>query len=173
VSKTKAKSNAKSKSKAKKADSGIPKKVAGVKMPKAVQGGAFATLFSSDLGREILADALIAAAGAAAAALTRTRAAKNAGSAAMDAGSTAASIGSELMQTAAGAVAGVVTDTAKNLLPANLLGGEGQESKGQGRDSGTEGGENSMRQRYAHLATDHNVRKTSKPTDKGSKPGKR
>src|SRR5215211_6183971 len=45
--------------------SGVPKKVAGVKVPKAVrQSKSLSTLLTSRLGREILADALIAAAGA-------------------------------------------------------------------------------------------------------------
>ena len=69
---------AKAKSKDKK--SGVPKKLAGVKVPKAVrESKSLSTLLTSNLGREILADALIAAAGAAAAALTRTRTAKDAG----------------------------------------------------------------------------------------------
>ena len=69
----------------------LPKSVAGVKVPKAMRkSSALGTLFNSELGREILADALIAAAGAAAAALTRTRPARAAGAANADAGSDAA-----------------------------------------------------------------------------------
>jgi hypothetical protein len=57
------------KAKSKKADA-LPKSIAGVKVPKAVRkSSALGTLFNSELGREILADALLAAAGAAAAAL--------------------------------------------------------------------------------------------------------
>jgi hypothetical protein len=148
--------------KAKKAEGGLPKKVAGVKVPKAVRkSGSLASLFGSQLGREILADALIAAAGAAAAALTRTRAAKDTGKALAETGSQAASTGADLTGTAVGAVANVVTDAARNLIPANLLGDESEEKeKGQ--------------RRYANLATDHNSRKTSRRSEKdGDKSSKR
>lgn len=119
------------KAKAKKADA-LPKSVAGVKVPRAVRkSSALRTLLNSSLGREILADALLAAAGAAAAALTRTRPARAAGAAIAEAGSgTAASAGQaanvtgDLVQTAAGAVAGVVTEAARNILPPSLLGEE-------------------------------------------------
>ena len=83
-------------------------------------------LINTDLGREILADALIAAAGAAAAALTKTRTAKRAGAAVADAGSQ----GVDLTQTAAGAVAGVVTEAARHFLPASLVGEENGSDKG-------------------------------------------
>jgi hypothetical protein len=148
--------------KAKKAEGSLPKKVAGVKVPKAMRkSGSLASLFSSQLGREVLADALIAAAGAAAAALTRTRAAKNAGKALADKGSQAASTGADLTDTASGAVASVVGEAARTIIPANLLGDEPEdEDKGQ--------------RRYAHLSTDHNSRKTSRKSDKdGDKGGKR
>ena len=60
---------AKAKAKSSKKGTGMPKKVAGVKVPKAMrQSKSLGTLLNSGLGREILADALIAAAGAAAAA---------------------------------------------------------------------------------------------------------
>jgi hypothetical protein len=151
--------------KAKKAEGGLPKKVAGVKVPKAVRkSGSLATLFNSQLGREVLADALIAAAGAAAAALTRTRAAKDTGKALADKGSQAASAGADLTGTASGAVAGVIGEAARTIIPANLL-GEEAEDKDKDEDTG--------HRRYAHLSTDHNSRKTSrksdKTVDKGSK----
>jgi hypothetical protein len=153
----------KAKAKAKKDDKGIPKKVAGVKVPKAVrESSSLSTLFNSALGREIIADALIAAAGAAAAALTRTRAAKKAGNAVADTGAEAVSASAELMNTAAGAVAGVVTEAAKSFLPASLVGDD------QGKDAGQDG----KRPRYAHLASDHNVRRTSKKAEKAVKPDK-
>ena len=60
---TKGKSKSKAKAKSKKDETKLPKKVAGVKVPKAVrESGSLATLFNSALGREILADALIAGA---------------------------------------------------------------------------------------------------------------
>ena len=107
----------KSTSKAKK-DSG---KGAGSKLAKTAKKSGLMDLINTDLGREILADALIAAAGAAAAALTKTRAAKKAGAAVADAGSQTA----DLTQTAAGAVAGVVTEAARHFLPPSLVGEEG------------------------------------------------
>lgn len=167
---TKSKSNSKSKAKAKKSESSNSKKSGGLKLPKVVrESGALSSMFNSALGREILADALIAAAGAAAAALTRTRAAKNAGNAVADAGASAATLTSEVMQTAAGAVAGVVTDAAKNLLPPSLL---GDDKGGKGSDRNEMKGGEGERPRYANLVTDHSVRKTTKGARKSDKPGK-
>jgi hypothetical protein len=99
-------------------------KSAGTKLAKTAKKSGLMDLVNSSLGREILADALIAAAGAAAAALTRTRTAKKAGTAVADAGLDAA----DLTQTAAGAVAGVVTEAARHFLPASLVGEESGES---------------------------------------------
>jgi hypothetical protein len=139
---------AKAKSKDKK--TGVPKKLAGVKVPKAVrESKSLSTLLTSNLGREILADALIAAAGAAAAALTRTRTAKDAGHALADAGAGA----SDSVQTAAGAVASVVTQAAKSFLPPSLL-GEGEAS------------DNGQKPRYLQKASDHSSRKRSKKSGK-------
>jgi hypothetical protein len=117
-------------------------------------------LIGSDLGREILADALIAAAGAAAAALTRTRTAKQAGAAVADTGSQAA----DLTQTAAGAVAGVVTEAARQFLPAGLL-GEENEAKDSGKGS-------SKKVKYVHRSSDHSTRKQSKKDEKSGKADK-
>jgi hypothetical protein len=146
---------AKAKSKDKK--TGVPKKLAGVKVPKAVrESKSLSTLLTSNLGREILADALIAAAGAAAAALTRTRTAKDAGHALADAGAGA----SDSVQTAAGAVASVVTQAAKSFLPPALL-GEGEAS------------ENGPKPRYLNKASDHSSRKRSKKSAKKDDGGKK
>jgi hypothetical protein len=143
--------SAKAKSKSKKA---VPKTIAGMKIPKSVRKmPALGTLLNSTLGREILADALIAAAGAAAAALTRTRPVKEVGAAVADAGSEAATATRESVQTAAGAVAEVVTEAARNILPASVFGTD---------DHRTE----RKRVRYAHRSTDHSSRKRSKATDK-------
>lgn len=116
-------------------------------MKKAAKNTGIMDLISSDLGREILADALIAAAGAAAAALTRTRPAKQAGSAVADAGSQAA----DMTQTAAGAVANVVTEAARHFLPASLT--------GEGEETGKSG---AKKVKYVHRSSDHSKRKTSK-----------
>ena len=100
-------------------------KSTGTKLAKTAKKSGLMDLINSSLGREILADALIAAAGAAAAALTKTRTAKKAGTAVADAGSEA----TDLAQTAAGAVAGVVTEAARHFLPPSLVGEEGGSEK--------------------------------------------
>ncbi|MCB8820446.1 hypothetical protein [Microvirga rosea] len=161
---------AKAKSKGKK-DSG--KKDSGQKLSKALGGFApLKDMLNSDLGRELLADALIAAAGAAAAALTKTRTAKKAGAATADAGAEAAGLAREAMNTAAGAVAGVVSETARQFLPAALV-GETDEDHRAGAKSGTR----ETKPRYVQRSSDHSKRKTSsgvakaadKTADKGNK----
>lgn len=135
---------AKAKDKAKK-----DKKSTGTKLAKTAKKSGLMDLINTDLGREILADALIAAAGAAAAALTKTRAAKKAGAAAANAGSQ----GVDLTQTAAGAVAGVVTEAARHFLPPALT-GEG-ESEGRGKAE-------PKKVKYVNRSSDHSKRKTTK-----------
>jgi secreted PhoX family phosphatase len=132
----------------------------GAKLAKSVQKSGLMDLINSNLGREILADALIAAAGAAAAALTKTRTAQKAGAAAVDAGSKATDATTDLVQTASGAVANVVTEAARQILPASLLGEEDQgKDKGRAIPRG-------KKVQYAHLSSDHSKRKTSrKPKD--------
>ena len=103
-------------------------KGSGSKIVKSVKKSGLMDLIGSNLGREILADALIAAAGAAAAALTQTRPAKKAGTAVANAGAQTA----DLTQTAAGAVAEVVTDAARHFLPSGLIG----EGSGSGPSAG-------------------------------------
>jgi hypothetical protein len=150
---------AKAKGKSSKKVGGVPKKVAGVKVPKAVRkSSSLGTLLSSGLGREILADALIAAAGAAAAALTKTRPVQNAGRAVADTGAEAASQSADAMQTAAGAVANVVTEAARNFLPASLMGGDGEPAP---------------KPRYVHRVADHSERKRSRKEDTGEKGSKK
>ncbi|MXQ14392.1 hypothetical protein [Microvirga makkahensis] len=124
------------------------KKSTGTKRAKSAKKSGLMDLINTDLGREILADALIAAAGAAAATLTKTRTAKKAGAAVADAGSQ----GVDLTQTAAGAVAGVVTEAARHFLPASLTGGAADE------DEGGKG----KKVKYVHRSSDHSKRKTSK-----------
>lgn len=141
------------------------KKSSGTKLSKSVQKSGLMELFNSNLGREILADALIAAAGAAAAALTKTRTAQKAGAAAMDAGSKATGTTTDAMQTASGAVATVVTEAARQFLPASLLGQDDDEQAGAPKGK---------KVRYAHLSSDHSKRKTTRKTkdDKDQKAGK-
>jgi hypothetical protein len=130
-----------------KKDSG---KGTGAKLAKSAKKSGLMDLFNSDLGREILADALIAAAGAAATVLTRTRAAKKAGAAVADAGSQTA----DLTQTAAGAVAGVVTEAARHFLPPSLMGDEGGSEKGAKAEP--------KKVKYVNRSSDHSKRKTAK-----------
>jgi hypothetical protein len=69
------------------------------------------------------------------------------------------------MQTAAGAVAGVVTEAARHFLPTSLT-GEAGESEKQGKESG-------KKVKYAHRSSDHAVRKRSSKNPKGEKAEKR
>jgi hypothetical protein len=124
-------------------------KSTGTKLAKSAKKSGLMDLINTDLGREILADALIAAAGAAAAALTKTRTAKKAGAAVADAGSQTA----DLTQTAAGAVAGVVTEAARHFLPASLVGDEG----------GQRGGKSEPKKvKYVQRSSGESKRKTAK-----------
>jgi hypothetical protein len=125
-------------------------KSTGTKLAKSAKKAGLMDLINSDLGREILADALIAAAGAAAAALSKTRTAKNAGAAVADAGSQTV----DLTQTAAGAVAGVVTEAARHFLPPGLLGEESGSDKG--------GKAEPKKVKYVNRSSDHSKRKTTK-----------
>ncbi|WP_243372974.1 hypothetical protein [Microvirga solisilvae] len=143
----------KAKSKDKKSSN---KKSTGAKLAKTAKKSGLMDLINTNLGREILADALIAAAGAAAAALTQTRTAKKAGVAAKNAGSQ----GADLTQTAAGAVANVVTEAARHFLPANLTGDEGGEERGKSE---------AKKVKYVHRSSDHSKRKTSKKSDTAHK----
>lgn len=125
------------------------KKGTGTKLAKSAKKSGLMDLINTDLGREILADALIAAAGAAAAALTKTRTAKKAGAAVADAGAQTA----DLTQTAAGAVAGVVTEAARHFLPPSLMGEEGGSDKGKAEPK---------KVKYVNRSSDHSKRKTTK-----------
>ena len=100
----------------------VPKKVAGIKVPKALRkSGALDALVSSSIGREILAGAIVAAAAAAASALRKHGPSVDdvgrAGKAVAGAGADAASATGDMTRTAASALAGVVADAAQALLP--------------------------------------------------------
>jgi hypothetical protein len=146
---------------AKKGKAKLPKQVAGVKVPKRLRksGKSFAGLFKSPLGREILADALVAAAGAAAAALVRNRPSaaevKDAGVAVADAGATAAVTAKDVAQAAVGAVGGVVAEAARQVLPTSLTGDSRDGDRERRRD----------RDRFAVLAAEGG-RKKGKGKDK-------
>jgi nucleoid DNA-binding protein len=112
---------------AKKSKAKLPKTVAGVKVPKAVRTSSLLdNLLNSPLGREILAEAIVAAAGAAASVLMKKRPSADqvtqAGEAIVDTGSEAASVTKDLAQTAVGAVTEVVADAAQRILPGSLTG---------------------------------------------------
>jgi hypothetical protein len=115
---------------AKKLKAKLPKTIAGVKVPKAVRTSSLLDeLLNSQLGREILAEAVVAAAGATASVLMRKRPSANqvaeAGETIVDAGAEAASATKDLPQTAVGAVAEVIADTARHVLPGSLTGSAG------------------------------------------------
>jgi hypothetical protein len=153
--------------KAKKAKdkSALPKKVAGVKVPKSLRknSDSLSSLIASPLAREVVADALIAIAGALAgnkksreavtkAASNAAKTGARAGSAAMEAGADAAAATRDAAATATGAVAEVVTEAARRVLPASLTGEDGK----KGRDES----------RYAHLVDPEGQKKRKKTRDK-------
>jgi hypothetical protein len=110
---------------AKKTKAKLPKTIAGVKVPKAIRtSGLLDELLNSQLGREILAEAIVAAAGAAASVLMKKRPSADqvaqAGEAIVDTGAEAASATKDLAQTAVGAVTEAVADAARHILPSSL-----------------------------------------------------
>jgi hypothetical protein len=96
-------------------------KASGLKLPAVLKTGWLDDLLHSDLGRRILADALVAAAGAAAVALTRSAANSpqiaKAADATVEAGSEAASAAKNLVTAAVGAGVEAVSHAADALLP--------------------------------------------------------
>ena len=102
-----------------------PKKIAGVKVPKTLRkSGLLNELLTSELGREILAEALVAAAGAVASVLIKKRPSADqiaqAGHAVTGKGAEAASATKDLAQSAVGAVTEVVAEAARHILPSTL-----------------------------------------------------
>jgi hypothetical protein len=101
----------------------VPKKVAGVKLPKTLRHSDLVeAILQNDTARRLLADALIAAAGAAAAVLARKVAPSAeqvaaAGEAVADTGSKAASATADLAGGLAGTLGHAVTAMATSLLP--------------------------------------------------------
>ena len=104
----------------------IPKKVAGIKVPKAFRRSKMLQhLLANPVGRKILADALIAGAGAAATTLVAERkhvagaagATADAAKGAAKGGKRAASLLAEAIENAADAVFHVVADAARSLAP--------------------------------------------------------
>jgi hypothetical protein len=97
----------------------IPKKLFGVKIPKVLRSDTLIkSLLNSPIGRQIIANALVAAAGAAAAALVAgtDRPAAKGRSAAADAGEEAAKLAKRALKSAAGALTDTLSSAAKSAL---------------------------------------------------------
>jgi hypothetical protein len=102
----------------------IPKKIGGVKVPKALRKSkSVDTLLNNPVGRELLAGALVAGAGAAAAALADYRPSKaqieEAGQAAVETGAAAAGSAQDAVQGAAVAIGSALRDLAGRLSSSN------------------------------------------------------
>jgi hypothetical protein len=138
----------------------IPKTIAGIKVPKALRKGFANSLLENPRAREILADVLMAAAGAAAAALVKNRPSgqqvAKAGEAALDAGAGAATTARDAVQSAAGAVTEAVAEGARQILPSSMT---GSSDEGGGKDKET----------FAHLAGEERKGKKDKHRPKPSK----
>lgn len=133
------------------AKSQMPKTVAGVKVPKEVRdfGGGIGSWLSSHVGREVMAEALLAAAGAAALALRRhapssddvARTGKRMRRAARDAAETggeAADLTRDLVQAAAGVVGDVVATGVQKLLPDAAADAPARRGRGRPRSNPVE-----------------------------------
>ena len=132
-----------------------PKRVAGVKVPKAVRGGLVASVLDDPRTREILADVLMAAAGAAAAALVKHR---PSGREVAEAGAAAAGTTRDVAQDAAALITDTVTEAARHILPRSMTGTDDSGGKDRAKDRG-----------YAHLAEDSRKSKKDKARSKASK----
>jgi hypothetical protein len=97
----------------------IPRKIAGVKIPKALRKKSLIkSLLGSPTGRQVIADALQAAAGAAAVALVATRAAggTKTGAATAHPGEDGAQVAKRALKSAAGALTDVLSNAEKAAL---------------------------------------------------------
>jgi hypothetical protein len=98
----------------------IPKKVAGFRIPKTIRKNAvLKALLASDTGRQVLGQALVAGATAAAAVLTATRSddIADAGKGAVKRGKKAGNVAARAVKDAAGAMFDVIGDAASSILP--------------------------------------------------------
>jgi hypothetical protein len=97
----------------------IPKRMAGVKMPKTIRKSRMLrAMLASKRGRDLLADALVAGAGAAAAVLVKDREqVADAAETGAKKGARALGIAAEAMESAASAVMATVSDAANSLMP--------------------------------------------------------
>jgi len=97
----------------------LPKRIAGFKVPKSLRKSRLlGSLLASPLGRQVVADALVAGAGAGAAVLVRERqeVADAAGTGARK-GARGMALATEALESAMSAMMGVVTDAARSMLP--------------------------------------------------------
>lgn len=100
----------------------LPKRIAGVKIPKQLRkSGSLASVLESPMARQILADALIAAAGALATSRDARHAVGHAGSGA-----------AETVRDAAGAIAGVVAEGMRHAL---TDGGDDRRGRNRSRET--------------------------------------
>jgi hypothetical protein len=104
----------------------VPKTIAGVKIPKSLRQSAssIVALIETPLGRQIIADVLIAAAGALVSNKSVTGAAGAAGAAVEKAGAEAADRTRQMASSAAQAVSDVVSEAARQILPSSMTAGE-------------------------------------------------
>ncbi len=96
----------------------IPKKVAGLKVPKSLRNSkTLRSLLENPMGREIVANALPAGAGAAAAALIRNRdEIEHAATSGVQKGARTLGVVSDAIHEGTSAIMGVVTDAARSSL---------------------------------------------------------
>ena len=97
----------------------LPKKLLGVKVPKPLRNFDWLTSFlESDIGRRIIAEALVAAAAAASAALIapRTETGAKAGKAVQKTGRNGGHLVQDVVRSAASAATGVIGNAAKSML---------------------------------------------------------
>jgi hypothetical protein len=136
----------------------VPKTIAGIKVPKALRKGLAGSFLESPRTREILADVIMAAAGAAAAALVKNRPSgqqvAQAGEAALEAGSGVAATARDTVQSAASAVTEAVAEGARQVLPSSM-------TKSDDEDAGKQ-------ETYAHLAGEDRKGKKDKQRQKPS-----
>ena len=129
----------------------MPKKIGGTKVPKEMRsaGDMLASLVTSPMARELVADALIAVAGVLAG-NKKTR------EAVAGAGAQAASGAKDIGQTATGAVAEVVAGAARRILP-SAMSGENDDRRGKraGEDAAIPGNGRKKRKDTPDQRRDH------------------
>lgn len=105
----------------------LPKKIAGFRVPKSIRKSKMLrALLKSPMGRDILANAITAGAGAAAAVLVAERdEIKKAGRRGLKKSTGALGVAGEAIQSAASAAIGVVAEAAQTVLPEKTPKGKG------------------------------------------------